>query len=131
MAVCTSIKPNKSRVCIGDLNKKIKIQFSSSKGQNAPNVNAATVFSEVITVWALIKTTPVFEPVNGVNIENGVNTDFYIRYTSDIDFSKQIWVEFESNRFKVTGVDNIDKESRFVRLRSTERGSKTLGAAQR
>lgn len=129
--VCKSIKTNKARVCIADLRSKIKIQFSSSKGQNAPNVNATTAFSDVLDVWAMIKTTPVFQPVNGINIESGINTDFYIRYTTEIDFLKQIWVEFDNERFKITGVENISKENRFVRLRASERGLKTLGAAQR
>ena len=128
---CKTIKPNYSRVCIGDLNKKIKIQFTSSSGNNAPNQNAGVGFTNVIDAWAMIKTSAVFNPVNGVNIDSGVNTDFYIRYTSSIDFNKQIWVEYNDSKFKITAIDNIDKQDHFVRLRSTERGIKTLGAAQR
>lgn len=128
---CEAIKPSKSRVCIGDLNRKIKIQFTSSKGNNAPNANASTAFKDVTGVWAMIITKPLSEFVNGVNIANGISTDFYIRYTSAIDFSKQIWVEFEDVRYKITDIENINKESRFVRLRASERGDKSLGANQR
>jgi len=110
--VCKAIKPKSSRVCVGDLNKKIKIQFSSSKPNNAPNTNAGTVFSDVVSVWAMIITNPNNEFINGVNTVDGINTDFYIRYTTSIDLSKQIWVEYASNRFKITGVENINKEDR-------------------
>lgn len=128
---CKTIRPNISKVCIADLRNKIKVQFSSSKANNSPNSNAGTSFKNILEVWALIKTNPASEFINGINVVNGVNTDFYIRYTSSIDFSKQIWVEFENSRFKIAEVENIDRRNEFVRLRAIERGNKSLGAAQR
>lgn len=131
MAVCNSIKKNTNKVCIADLNKKVIIQYASSSANNAPNANAESSFTALATVWAMVKTTPNREFVNGVNIENGVNTDFYIRHDSSIDFSKKVWIEFNNERFKVINVENIDFENRFMRLRAVERGVKTLNAAQR
>ena len=128
---CTSIKKNVNKVCIGDLDKRIIIQTSSIAPNNSPNSVATTAFLTVVTVWAMIKTTPNTSFIDGVNVQNGVNTDFYIRFTSSIDIEKQLWIEYAGNRFKVTNIENIDKESKFLRFRASEKGDKTILANQR
>jgi len=123
---CDSIKKNVNKVCIGDLDKRIKIQTSSIAPNNSPNSVATTAFVTIATVWAMIKTSTNRDFIDGVQVENGSNTDFYIRYTSSIDFEKQLWIEYNNNKFKINSVDNIDKDDLFVRLRSTEKGDKTI-----
>lgn len=128
---CSSIKPNTNKVCIQDLNKRIQIQTSYIAANNSPGGVAAASFVTVLTVWAMIKTSANVQFVDGVNIQNGLNTDFFIRYNSSIDFEKQLWIEFDSNRFKITNIDNIDKQNKFIRLRSIEKGAKTILANAR
>ena len=83
------------------------------------------------SMWALVKTNPAREFIEGVNIENGLNTDFYIRYNSAIPLDKQLWVEYKDVLFKITNTDNIDKMDNIVRLRSTEKGDKNINANKR
>lgn len=128
---CTSIKPNTNKVCIQDLDRRIQIQTSSIAANNAPGAVSAASFVTVLTCWAMIKTSANVQFIDGVNVQNGLNTDFFIRYTSSIDFEKQLWIEFDSNRFKITNVENIDKQNKFIRLRSTEKGLKTILANAR
>lgn len=79
----------------------------------------------------MIKTNTAREFIDGVNIENGLNTDFYIRYTSSISLSQQLWIEYDGNLYKITNVDNIDKDNKIIRLRAIEKGDKTINANKR
>lgn len=128
---CQSIKKNVNKICIGDFKERIKIQTTSIAPNNAPNGLSSVAFATVAEVWAMIKTNPSREFVDGVNIENGLNTDFYIRYNSSIPLDKQLWIEYKNNLYKITNTDNIDKMDNIVRLRSTEKGDKTINANKR
>jgi len=128
---CTSIKKNINKVCVGDLNKRIEIQTSSITPNNSPDSVSTVAFVTVLTVWAMIKTTANRQFIDGVNIETGLNTDFYIRYTDTIDFEKQLWIEYRNSRFKIVNIDEIDKEKKFIRLRATEKGADTILANER
>lgn len=128
---CQSIKRNVNKVCIGDFREKIKIQTTSISANNAPNGLSSVAFTTVAEVWAMIKTNASREFVDGVNIENGLNTDFYVRYNTAIPLTKQLWIEYKSNLYKITNTDNIDKMDNIVRLRSTEKGDKTINANKR
>lgn len=131
MVNCNTIKPNVKRICAANFDKRIKIQTSSISGNNTPGAAASTAFADVATVWAMVKTTPSREFVDGVNVSNGVNTDFFIRYNSSIDFKKQLWVEYNNERYKIDNPENIDKSDETIRLRSRELGNKTIEGNQR
>lgn len=128
---CQSIKKNVNKICIGDFKERIKIQTTSIAPNNAPNGLSSVAFATVAEVWAMIKTNPSREFVDGVNIDNGLNTDFYIRFNSSIPLDKQLWIEYKNNLYKITNTDNIDKMDNIVRLRSTEKGDKTINANKR
>lgn len=128
---CRSIKKNINKICIGDFNHRIKIQTTSIIANNAPNSLSTVAFTTIAEVWAMIKTNTAREFIDGVNIENGLNTDFYIRYTSLISLSQQLWIEYDGNLYKITNVDNIDKDNKIIRLRAIEKGDKTINANKR
>ena len=128
---CRSINKNINKVCIGDFNHRIKIQTTSIIANNAPDTLSTVGFTTVAEVWAMIKTNTAREFIDGVNVENGLNTDFYIRHNSLISFSQQLWIEYESNLFKITNIDNIDKDNKIIRLRAIEKGDKAINANKR
>lgn len=131
MVSCNTIKSNVKRICAANFDKRIKIQTSSISGNNTPGGAASTAFADVATVWAMVKTSPNREFVDGVNVSNGINTDFFIRYNSTIDFTKQLWVEYNNERYKIEIPENIDKSDETVRLRSRELGNKNIQGNQR
>ena len=128
---CRALKAKKTRICVSSLDKKIKIQSSSSKANNSPDTNASVIFTDEVSVWSMIDTNANNDFIDGVNVSNGINTDFYIRFTNSIDLNKQIWVEHSGIRYKISGVEDISKENRFIRLRAVEKGSKFIAANQR
>lgn len=131
MTNCQTIKKNISKICTADFDKRIAIKTSSITGSSSPNVQSSIGFSTVATVWAMIKTTANNEFINGVNVQNGVNTDFYIRYNSTIDITKQLYIEYNSNLFRITSTEDIGKDQDIIRLRATEKGLAATGANQR
>lgn len=129
---CEAIKKNNKKICIADFDKRIKIQTSSIKGSNNPNSSATIGFTTLVTVWAMVKTNSNYSFIDGVNTQDGINTDFYIRYSSSVPLDKQLWVEYNNNKFKITNTpENIDKDNQIIRLRSTEKGVKTVAANTR
>lgn len=131
MVNCESIKGSPIKICAADYNRKIKIQTTAIIAKNSPNTAAITSFTDLATVWSKIVTKAGNRFVDGVGAEAIVTTDFYIRYTASINFEQELWVERAGNRFKISSVENIDKENITIRLRSIERGSKNIAANQR
>ena len=132
---CQSIKPNVNKICTADLNRKIKIQYTSTGGNNNPNSSPTTIFTDLKTVWSMIKTRSTVGGnssfIQNTNTTRAVSHDFFIRWDSSIDLEKALWVEYDSKRFKIEATENIDEQNKFVRLSALERGTKVNEANQR
>jgi SPP1 family predicted phage head-tail adaptor len=126
MSRCRTIQPNITKICAANFNRKITLQYAASVANNNPNQNAGSASKDIKTCWAMVKTTPSAEFDNETNINEGITTDFYIRYDSTIDLGKSIWVEFDSNKYRITDVENIDLRNELLRLRSVKRGNKNF-----
>lgn len=112
-------------------NKRIKIQTSSIIPNNSPSSPANVSFTTVAMAWAKIKTNASLQFIDGVNIENGLNVDFYIKYNSAIPLDKQLWIEYDGDIYKVSNIDNVNKDDEILRLRTLEKGDKTINANKR
>lgn len=125
---CQSIKPQNNRVCVAGLKHRIKIQYSYSSASNEPNINATVGFKDLLKVWARAETRTINQWINGVNVSIGSTVDFYIRWTNAIDFERELWVEFQNEKFKVSNFEEIGFEKRFMIIRCQEKGNKTIQA---
>jgi SPP1 family predicted phage head-tail adaptor len=122
---------NDYMICSNEFNKRIKIQVSSILPNNSPNLVAGVSFTTIANAWAKIKTNAAREFIDGVNVENGVNVDFYIIYNSSIPLDKQLWIEYDGDIYRVSNVDNINKDNEIIKLRTIEKGSKKIEANKR
>lgn len=122
---CQAIRKNNKKICIADFDKKIKIQSYSTSISNIGDVGVS--FIDVAEVWAFVKTRNNSSFIANVNIADITTIEFYIRYLN-IDLNKQIFIEFESNRYKINSIENIDKDAKIIVFRATERGNKELNA---
>jgi len=129
--ICSSITKKKINICPVDFDRKIAIKTSQKTANNSPNGETTITFTTVVEVWAMVKTTSGAEFFDGVNIVNNNNTDFYIRYNSAIDYTKQLFVDYDGNLYLINSIENIDKQDRIIKLRSTEKGSNTIQANYR
>jgi SPP1 family predicted phage head-tail adaptor len=122
---CQSIRKNNKKICIADFDKKIKIQSYSLKLSNV--ADAEINFVDIAEVWAFIKTRNNANFIASVNTDETITIEFYTRYIN-VDFDKQIFIEYEGKRFKINSIENIDKDDKIIIFRATERGNKDLNA---
>lgn len=129
--ICQTISKKKINIYTSDFDKKIAIKTSQKTADNSPNGETVITFTTIVEVWAMIKTKSGVDFFDGVNIVKNNNTDFYIRYNSAIDYTKQLFVDYNSNLYLINSIENIDKQDKIIRLRSTEKGSNTIQANYR
>jgi head-tail adaptor len=126
-----SIKSQKKKICISDLNKKIEIQTSSFQNSDAPNTDSGLVFNTIATPYAMIKT------INNINYNNGVNADssithlFYIRFNSSLNFFQELFVRYDNRIFNIESIENIGEENKYFMLSAVERGREDKEASKR
>ncbi len=131
---CKKITGNPYKVCIGDLRNRIEIQYAISKPNNSPNGKATSKFVTLLKTWAMVKTRVSVNSsqfFDQVNIAGGEDTNFFIRFTSLINFQRDLWVLFNGNRLHVLSVENIDGRSETIRLGCTTRGDSKIKGNQR
>ncbi len=124
---CKTITKQANKICIGNLNKKIKIQTSSFIDSNTPNQPSGIEFADILEPWAMIKTFKTNDQQDGVNVSQSITHQFIFRYTS-IDLNREIFIEYKSKKFRVDSVENIDEEDKYYRLTSIERGDQSKNA---
>jgi SPP1 family predicted phage head-tail adaptor len=125
---CKSLKKNINKVCIADLDSKIKIQKTSEVYSNNPDTAPVAQFTDIVEMWAMVTTKESFNYIDDVQVGDAVNTEFVIMYTASIDFSQRLYVEYGGVKYKIISANNIDKSNQHIRLRCVELGDKNITA---
>ena len=129
MIVTKQILQRKNRVsCIGDLRERIKLHNREMQVPEFGNVDFSEKFSGTKTVWANVNTVSGKVFFSSSNVDVSLTHEIIIRYDQSV--TSETWVEFNSNNLKIVSVEDLEERHEFLRLRCTERGDKTLGAAQ-
>ena len=126
MPKCTRIKKKKRQVCVGDMRDEITIQSRSITPPAADGVDFGETFSGDQVVWATINTVSGETVFDGTNTERDVTHRIYIRFLSGV--TAEAWVLFNSERYDILTVEDLDKRGTFMLLRCTNRGT-TANAA--
>lgn len=124
---CKRITKQANKICIGNLDKKIKVQISSFIDSNAPGQESGIGFTDILETWAMIKTFKTNDQQDGVNVSQSITHQFIFRYTA-INLDREIFVEYNSKKFRIDSVENIDEENKYYRLTSIERGDQSKNA---
>lgn len=120
---CGKISRNKRKICISYYDKKIIIQKPTYTPSNAPNTNATAGFSNIKEVWAFVKSVNPFSPQNSTNNNlQTITTEFYVRYDSSIIIDDTLYIEYNSEKYRVTQIDNIDLKNETLVFRAIKRG---------
>ena len=127
MPRCVKIRGKRRLVCIGDLDRTIAIQSRAAADgyDDGEDFTFTTVFSPMAMLETL-KNVFVVDLVNGNDIE--ATHGFSIVFPSQ-EISSDLWVLFNSQRYRIVGQENLDERSDFLRLLCTQRGSTTREAA--
>ena len=126
MSICVKIKGKKSALCIGDLDRKVTIRSRNIQAPQSGSVDFSEQFANTHIVWALIQTTRGSEIFNGVELQNPVTHLIYIRFITGL--TQESWVEFNSNKYDVVDLQDIDERNEWMLLRCIKKGDESLKA---
>jgi SPP1 family predicted phage head-tail adaptor len=117
------IRFQKAKICTKDLDKRITLEYPFNIGTSNFDINTDRSFKKIGDFWAAIKTTAGSQFFDEVNLQEGITTDFYIRFTKSVDLSRTIWVIYNNRRFKIVNPENINEDNLWIKLRAVERGT--------
>ena len=125
MAVCNNIPRKNTRYCVGDFRKQIEIKVRDITVPVGSSVDHGELFTDFLTVRAIVETLSGVEIFDGTNTMVGVAThQFIINFRPGVTFENM--VVFKGKNYRILDVTNIDEEDRFLKIRATERGVNTL-----
>lgn len=119
---CRKIPKKADRICIGDLSKSIKI---IDREIEPADVSHTINFDDYVTIRARVDTRRGGAFFNGVNTEDAPTHYFYVRYGVEVE--KNYTIELNNSYYLVSDVENLNEESRFLKISATKNGSKSLG----
>lgn len=120
---CGRIKKKADKVCIGDLKNLIKI---IDREIEPADVSHTMNFDSFIEVRARIDTKLGGTFFNGVNTENGDTHVFYIRFGVTVE--QNYTIELNGNYYIVSTTENLNEESRFLKISAVKNGPASNGA---
>lgn len=132
MAKCIKITRTSKRVCIGSLNKRIKILLRAIQPPSSGGVDFSEEFTQEREVWAMIETVDGVTIFDETNVEQIVTHNVYIRYITGMTPEK--WVNLLSVNggddvlLNILRVENFGENNRFYRMRCNLRGRDDLQA---
>lgn len=127
MSACKKIPKKPSKICTGDLNKRVTLYVRNIVDPEGGSVDYNEDFTNPQTLWARIDT--VSNVGGGVQIFDGANVVdtashlIYIRFIPNVTF--QEYLDYDARRFRIIDVTNLNEEDEFLLLRCTERGDNT------
>lgn len=128
MAKCVKIRRKTRKICIGDLNKEIKIQDRAIAEPLFNTVDFDETFTDNATVWASVNTVSGKTFFDGVNSDVNITHEIFIRY--DVTVTTESWVELSGRRIDILKVEDLEERNEFMRLICTERGANTFEATK-
>lgn len=124
MSTCKTIKAGSTKICIGDMRHKIKINVRTLTPPSNSDVDFDEVLSDEKEVWAALKTTSGKEVFDGTNLKGIATHIFYIRALAGQ--TAESWVEFKSEFYRILGVQDFREDNRFQELMCNVRGDTSL-----
>jgi len=124
---CQKIRSVHRKVCTGDMRDEIILQNRAI----TPVISSVDFVEDFVTnttVFALVKTVKGDMAFDGIDTEVDVSHHFYIRFLSGI--TAETWISFQSTRFNILDVENLDNRQEFLLLRATDRGDDAKAASR-
>jgi hypothetical protein len=118
---CKTIKRKTTKVCIGGMRHKIKINVRTLTPPSDDSVDFGEVLSEEKEVWTQIDTSRGVEVFDGTNLIGVATHLFYIRALTGQ--TAEDWVEFKGSYYDILDVQNFQEDDRFQVLRCNLKGS--------
>lgn len=128
MTFCKNISPKKRELCVGDLNKRVRVQVRSLISKGYEDTKYGEDFKTIKSLWAALETTRGYQSFSDVGIENNITHKFYIRYSMEYTVTSEDWIEYKCDKYKIVDVENLDENDEYLLLFCTKKGSKNVVA---
>lgn len=103
---------------IGDLRSRIYLQTYTETPVGNHDVNP--VWTSIKGVWAKIVPAKALTVMLSMQTDKAITHKIYIRYQENI--TTEHWILFESKRYRIRGVVNMQQRNRFLELSCEEVG---------
>lgn len=121
MPKCKPISIKYRRVCVGDLNRRIRLRTREISTPTT-DVDFGHSFTDIET-WAAVQTVVGRNMFSGTNFDQAVSHLFYIRYRTGI--TAETWIEYRNENYDILDVENLEETNSFLVLICNVRGSTT------
>lgn len=126
---CKVICPPKIKLCASSLRNSIQIQTRAIATIALANPDYTEEFTTIKTVRAAIVTKRGFRSFNSVGLTQDRilnNThQVYIRYSAMFNIVSEDWLLFNSERYTIKDVENIDERNQWWLLLCIKKGDDT------
>ena len=123
MARCKKITGISSTVCVGDMNKKIKVLTQAITASSTGGYDFTEGYVTLATVWAMVLTLGARNQFDTTQLlDTKATHDFFIRFRTGI--TQENVIEFGGEYYDILEVWNLQEDSRFMQLRARVRGDK-------
>lgn len=99
-----NLTPKKTKLCIGSMDKRIRIQKRLQRFQSG---GQTLVFQTTWTVWAGVETRSGLEKFNEINIENVPTHIWRIRAIDDL--TSEYWINYSGNNYRILSVETVNE----------------------
>ena len=124
MAICSSIRKKRRKVCVGDMRDVVILQNRNITPPIFNTVDFDESFEPINATnnesLALVETTTGKTFFDGVNTDTPITHIIYIMYDSTV--TAETWVEFEGRRIDILAVEDFDERHMFMKLTCLDRG---------
>ena len=122
MAKCIKIFSKKRKVCIGNLDRIVKV---NSRVIQAPvsDVDYTEEFIQLIEMHANIETVSGVTFFDSTNVERDITHFIYIRFFTGI--TPENWLIFNDEYYDIIDQQNLEERDEFLLLKCNKRGPVT------
>jgi len=125
MSSCQRVSGKRRVVCAGDLNKRITIHGRSITPPVFGSADFTETFATGVNRWAAINTIAGKTVFDGVNQKDVALThEIFIRYDSTV--TAEAWILYNSRRFDIVAVEDLEERHQFQRLLCIDKMASTL-----
>ena len=123
MSTCVRIRGKKRKLCINDLDRVITLQNRNIiPPLDFGGCEASEEFSDDNDVEAMLVTRASgYTVFDGTNTEVDISHQFYMRYDDSV--STETWILFESKRYDIITMEDLDERHEWLRLNCNVRGT--------
>lgn len=125
---CTRFGSSTKKTCIKDRKKFIIREARETPSTTGGNMQ--TSYTDLLTVYGMVKTKAGVQSFDGINVADVTNTDFIVPYSTSLGaiIHKRLSILFQDKIFDIIRTENIDYANESIKFVATERGDSTKRA---